>query len=506
MKWGKRDEEAVSPLLPEIQSPVDPGPKGASLSSAVFNISTTMIGAGIMSIPATFKVLGIIPALVIIMIVAFLGDISGEFLLRYTHSGESTTYSGLMAESFGRFGSLALQICVMITSLGCLVIYLIIIGDVLTGNLSGDVLHTGILQEWFGFHWWTSRTYALLFVVFFVMLPLVLLRRIDSLRYTSALSILLGSVFVVMCSIMAIYALWGGKSQRLRLVPDISSQGTLFSLFTTIPVFMTAFGYQINVHPIRAELGEPSDMRWAIRISLVICATFYFTIGFFGYLLFGDSIMADMLVNFDEGADSAIGVVINDVVRLSYAVHLMLVFPLINYALRANLDELLFSRKPILATDTSRFLSLTCSLLAITCAIAISIPDVWYCFQFLGSTTVVCLTFIFPASISVRDIHGISSRRDKIVAVVLILLAAGTSIIAISSNLYRQLAKLEIAEQQSPLPPTMSKGAQTALVSPEASSKGALAKIHRSCSNNMQFKQKAHTIDPEVVPIRKETK
>ncbi|GMH30528.1 hypothetical protein Nepgr_032371 [Nepenthes gracilis] len=437
MKSGKRDEEAASPLLPAIQSPVDPSPKGASLSSAVFNISTTMIGAGIMSIPATFKVLGIIPALLIIMIVAFLGDISGEFLLRYTHSGESTTYSGLMAESFGRFGSLALQICVMITSLGCLVIYLIIIGDVLTGNLSGDVLHTGILQEWFGFHWWTSRTYALLFVVFFVMLPLVLLRRIDSLRYTSALSILLGLVFVVMCSVLAIHALWGGKSQRLRLVPDISSQGTLFSLFTTIPVFMTAFTYQMNVHPIRAELGEPSDMRWAIRLSLVICAIFYFTIGFFGYLLFGDLIMADMLVNFDEGADSTIGVVINDVVRLSYAVHLMLVFPIINYPLRANLDELLFSRKPILATDSSRFLSLTFSLLAITCAIAISIPDVWYCFQFLGSTTIVCLTLIFPASISLRDIRGISSRWDKFVAVVLILLAAGTSIIAIASNLYR---------------------------------------------------------------------
>ncbi|GAB4832019.1 hypothetical protein Ancab_006036 [Ancistrocladus abbreviatus] len=202
MKMGQRDQELLNPLLPEIRSPVDPSSKGASLSSAVFNISTSMIGAGIMSIPATFKVLGLIPALIVIVVVAFLGDISGQFLLRYTHSGKSTTYAGLMAESFGRFGSLALQICVMLTSLGCLIIYLIIIGDVLTGNQSGGALHTGVLQEWFGFHWWTSRAYALLFAVLFVMLPLVLLRRVDSLRYTSALSILLAVVFVVICSLI----------------------------------------------------------------------------------------------------------------------------------------------------------------------------------------------------------------------------------------------------------------------------------------------------------------
>ncbi|GAB2212535.1 hypothetical protein Droror1_Dr00020508 [Drosera rotundifolia] len=434
---GKEEEEVEAPLLPEIQSLVDPRPKGASLSSAVFNISTSMIGAGIMSIPATFKVLGVIPVLVVIIVVSFLGDISGEFLLRYTHFGKSTTYAGLMAESFGRFGSLALQICVMVTSLGCLIIFLIIIGDVLSGNQQGGAVgHTGILEEWFGFHWWTCRAYAILFIVVFIILPLVLLRRIDSLRYTSALSILLALLFVVICSTMALYASWEGKSKTVRLGPEFTSWSSFFSLFTTIPIYMTAFGYQINVHPIRAELREPSNMGLAIRISLAICAVFYFIIGLFGYLLFGDSIMADILVNFDQDANTTIGVVVNDVVRLSYAFHLMLVFPIINYALRANLDELLFPRNPVLATDTTRFLSLTSALLFVTYMIAITVPDIWYCFQFIGSTTVVCLTLVFPASILLRDIHDISSKSDRVVAVLLVFLAAGTSVIAIWSNLY----------------------------------------------------------------------
>lgn len=89
-----------------------------------------MVGAGIMSIPATFKVLGVIPGFILILIVALSVEVTVEFLLRYTNSGKAVTYGGLMAESFGKFGSVGLQVCVMVTNLGALIIYLIIIGKV----------------------------------------------------------------------------------------------------------------------------------------------------------------------------------------------------------------------------------------------------------------------------------------------------------------------------------------------------------------------------------------
>lgn len=69
------------------------------------------------------------------------------------------------------------------------------------------------------------------------------------------------------------------------------------------------------VHAIGVELGKPADMTTAVRISLLLCAVIYFTIGIFGYLLFGDSIMADILVNFDQGSGSAVGSLLNDVVK-----------------------------------------------------------------------------------------------------------------------------------------------------------------------------------------------
>ncbi|KDP21693.1 hypothetical protein JCGZ_03364 [Jatropha curcas] len=436
MKHPKNPAGALAPLLPEVESSEKQMKNGASISGAVFNISTTMIGAGIMSIPAAIKVLGIIPGFFSILIVAFFVEVTVEFMLRYTQSGQASTYAGLMGESFGKLGSIGVQICVILTNLGCLIIYLIIIGDVLCGNQSHETIHIGILQEWFGSHWWNSRAYALLFLVLFVMLPIVLLPRVDSLKYTSGISILLALVFVVICSAMAIYEMFEGKTQNLRLFPDFANQASVFDLFTTIPVVVTSLGFHVNVHPIRAELGKPSDMNSAVRISLIICIAIYFSIGFFGYLLFGDSIMADILVNFDRNSDTSIGKLLNDTVRLSYAVHLALVFPIMNFSLRANIDELLFPKKGVLAMDTRRFVSLTCVLLAITYIIAIAIPNIWYFFQFLGSTTIVFLSFIFPGFIILRDVHGISTTRDRVMAVLVIILAVVTSFIAICTNLY----------------------------------------------------------------------
>ncbi|KAK4480674.1 hypothetical protein RD792_013752 [Penstemon davidsonii] len=431
MSPAKNSTGVTDPLLPETDSPPH---NRASVLGAVFNVSTSIIGAGIMSIPATLKVLGVVPAFLMIVFIAILVDISVKFMLSHTYSGQSTTYAGSMRESFGRVGSVAVQICVMITNLGCLIMYLIIIGDVLSGK--GEE-HFGVLQEWFGTHWWNLRAVTLLFVVVFIMLPLVLYRRVDSLWLSSAVSVFLAVVFVGICTVMAITALIKGETKSPRIVPQFDDGASFFNLFTAVPVIVTAFTFHFNVHAIGVELGEPADMFSAVRISLILCAAIYFAIGIFGYLLFGDSIEDDILVNFDQSSGSAISSFLNDIVRLSYALHLMLVFPLLNFSLRANIDEFLFSKKPLLAIDNRRFVILTLILLAVAYVLAIAIPSIWYLFQFMGSTSAVCLAFIFPGAIAIRDIHSISTARDKIIATIMITLAVITSTIAISTNIYK---------------------------------------------------------------------
>ncbi|CAJ1971072.1 unnamed protein product [Sphenostylis stenocarpa] len=144
--------EALEPLLsPDCeQSAEDRSAPNGSISGAVFNISTTMIGAGIMSVPATMKVLGIIPGFLVIVLVALITDVTVEFMLRYTISGKSTTYAGMMGESFGSVGSLAVKICVLITNFGILIIYLIILGNFLILLFEFLSMHIIVINFFFG--------------------------------------------------------------------------------------------------------------------------------------------------------------------------------------------------------------------------------------------------------------------------------------------------------------------------------------------------------------------
>ncbi|KAH9767349.1 Amino acid transporter AVT6C [Citrus sinensis] len=410
-----------APLLPSSKMEKRP-----SVSGAVFNVATSIIGAGIMSIPATFKVLGVIPAFVLIVIIACLTDISVDILMRYTHAGETSTYAGVMRESFGRAGSVAVQLCVMITNLGCLIIFLIIIARRISSfGCVTRMVRLSLVE-------YASLRSAIRYGVCDASISLVQ-------ACGSAISVLLAVIFVAICSVMAIYAVWEGKSKTPKLLPQLDNHVSFFDLFTAVPVIVTAFTFHFNVHPIGFEFDKPSDMITAVRISLALCAAIYFSVGLFGYLLFGESIMSDILINFDQSSGSAISSLLNDLVRLSYALHLMLVFPMLNFSLRANIDELLFSQKPLLAKDTKRFLSITLVLLVFSYTAAITIPDIWYFFQFLGSTSAVCLAFIFPGVIVLRDVHGISTTRDRIIATVMIVLAVVTSTIAISTNIYSSI-------------------------------------------------------------------
>jgi len=135
-KKRSRKNKAVvnenAPLLPKSQGQgSDAGFddfNGASFSGAVFNLSTTIIGAGIMALPATLKQLGMVPGLIAIIIMAFLTEKSIELLIRFTRAGKSVSYAGLMGDSFGNYGKALAQICVIINNIGVLIVYMIIIG------------------------------------------------------------------------------------------------------------------------------------------------------------------------------------------------------------------------------------------------------------------------------------------------------------------------------------------------------------------------------------------
>ncbi|KAM7268000.1 hypothetical protein ACFE04_010166 [Oxalis oulophora] len=106
------------------------------------------------------------------------------------------------------------------------------------------------------------------------------------------------------------------------------------------------------------------------------------------------------------------------------------------------MDGLLFpsSSRP-LDRDNKRFATITVSLICLIFLGANFIPSIWDAFQFTGATAAVCLGFIFPASITLRDRHNIATKKDKMLCIFMIVLAVFSNLIAIYSDAYALIKK-----------------------------------------------------------------
>jgi sodium-coupled neutral amino acid transporter 2 len=156
-------------------------------------------------------------------------------------------------------------------------------GDVLSGTTSGGEHHYGVLEGWFGIHWWNGRFFVLLVTTLCVFTPLACLKRIgkqlnyqevitgsrrlvdiwfstvylrtcvsfhfslaDSLSYTSTISVALAVVFVIITAGIAIIKLIGGQIPMPKLFPTIPDLASVWELFTAVPVLVTAYVCHYN--------------------------------------------------------------------------------------------------------------------------------------------------------------------------------------------------------------------------------------------------------------------
>ncbi len=148
--------------------------------------------------------------------------------------------------------------------------------------------------------------------------------RVDSLKFTSALSMCLSFMFI---------------SITLCLVANASAGDVL----KTLPVMMTAYVCHYNVHPIFSEMAAPSErrMRGVVTAALMLCSSVYWLVGLSAYLLFTERTQDDVLMNFGRDLDMARGEAwVEHAVKTGYALSLSCTFPLIQFALRQSVFDL----------------------------------------------------------------------------------------------------------------------------------------------------------------------
>ncbi|KAK5835753.1 hypothetical protein PVK06_011456 [Gossypium arboreum] len=155
-----------------------------------------------MALAATMKVLGLV---------------LGNFLDKPV-SCKARSYGEVVQIAMGRTARVLSEICIIVNNAGVLIVYLIIMGDV----MSSSVRHIGVFDKWLGHVFWDHRKLLVLVVMVVFLAPLCVLDRIDSLSMTSAASVALTVVFVVVCFAVAFIKLIEGKIEAPRMSPDFT--------------------------------------------------------------------------------------------------------------------------------------------------------------------------------------------------------------------------------------------------------------------------------------------
>lgn len=432
------DDSDVDDVLDFDDLPLIFGEKksGSDIYGAVFNLTTSIIGAGIMALPATMKVLGLVLGVILIVLMGILSEISVELLVRFSVHCKASSYGEVVQAALGRTARILSEFCIIVNNAGVLVVYLIIIGDV----MSGSIRHIGVFDQWLGHGVWDHRKLVILIVLVLFLAPLCALDKIDSLSMTSAASVALAVLFLIVTFVIAFIKLVEGKIEPPRMSPDFGSKKAILDLLVVIPIMSNAYVCHFNVQPIYNELEgrTPHKMYRVGRITTVICVLVYSSTAISGYLLFGKDTEPDVLTNFDKDLGFRFSTALNYIVRIGYVFHLILVFPVIHFSLRQTVDTLLFEGLNPLSESRKRCLVLTVVLLALIYLGSTMIPNIWTAFKFTGATTAVSLGFTFPALIALRlskEGNGLN-HKEVVLSWFMLALATIVSIAGIIGNIY----------------------------------------------------------------------
>ena len=190
----------------------------------------------------------------------------------------------------------------------------------------------------------------------FVMFPLSLFEKINSLRCASLFGISAIFFLVFVICVQSIEALVSRYSNRIFDGPDLvgdvwwenDGHGNKVSLWPTsisgvlkaCPIIMFAFSCQVNVISIYEELEEPTlkRMHFVSKSAVCTCLSVYILAGTFGYVEFGSGTMDNILQNFCVGVTGDPLVI---AAFLSITITVVMAFPLNIFPCRYTMDIIL---------------------------------------------------------------------------------------------------------------------------------------------------------------------
>ncbi|KAJ8713317.1 hypothetical protein PYW07_013687 [Mythimna separata] len=389
-------------------------------------LANSIIGVGILAMPFCFQQCGVFLATLILLFMGLISRLCCHFLLKSALLARRRNFEFLAFHVFGQAGKFAVEVGIIGFLMGTCIAYFVVVGD----------LGPQIVAKMFNINQSDIlRTSIMVIVSLVCVLPLGLLRNVDSLSNVSA-----ATIAFYFCLVMKVIFEAGG----VMLTSDWSQRVETWrpaGLLQCVPIFSMALFCQTQLFEIFESLPTLSleKMNIVTKNAINICTAVYFTLGIFGYIAFSShEISGNILMSLSPTWAS-------DVIKLGFVMSLAFSFPLIIFPCRASLYSFLYKKVHSSHHDhiinhsipEPTFRVITVGIVGVALFISLLIPNIELVLGLVGSTIGVLICVVFPAACFVNVTFKNTNER---------VLAKGVLVLGLVIMVLGTYANLQVAE------------------------------------------------------------
>ena len=384
-----------------------------SFHSCYINLTSTIVGAGILGLPHAFSSTGFVGGTLLLMLCALSSSLALHFLSRCVkkcnhYSQQPASFYSIAELAVPGYSSF-IDFAVAIKCFGVATSYLVVVGDLMPAAVDQMESINGTSAGPFA-----DRT-TWITIAFFVVIPLSFFRALDSLKFTSLLSfgfILMLVLVIVLFAVPSISSLDPCISYEMS--PDTTCPGNRAWLVTNagsvraLSIFVFAYTCQQNLFTLVNELENPSQTRIdsVIGASISTACIIFLIAGLCGYWTYGDMVASDLLKSYPELS-------VTTFARVCVSAIVMFHYPLQANPARRSVLTLLQSldggQEPTVNLYNARYVIITTMFLLISFFIAITVEDLGVILALVGASGSTIVSYILPGLFYYR----IFQRNDE---------------------------------------------------------------------------------------------
>ncbi|ODV87609.1 hypothetical protein CANARDRAFT_6132 [[Candida] arabinofermentans NRRL YB-2248] len=422
--------DSFDDIVIDIDSISNEHERKSNLKSAFFNMSNSIIGAGVIGMPRAFKNSGLLTGIVLLMVLTFLNDWTLRLIIINTKLSGERTYTGFVNHSFGDLGKIVVLLAQGFFGFGGNIGFSVIIGDSIPHVLR-SIFKDAILNHK-SVDFLLSRNVLICVCIMGISYPLSLTRDISKLSRASGLAL-------VSMSIILLIVVFRGPLISSDLKGNISGSAWFINsnIFQSISVISFALVCHHNTTFIYDSLRHPTLDRfnkvthYACVISGAVCGV----MAVCGYLTFGSKTKGNILNNFPSDDWVA------NIARFCFGLNMLTTFPLEIFVVRAVVKDLIviFKRRQPGNEDyeqdvlTNRQHLITTTVLTVLpMTVALFTCNLGAILELVGATSASLLAYILPPMCLLKVTWSSKTTLQKIPSFMCI--AFGFSVMFLSST------------------------------------------------------------------------